>query len=234
MADALNAWNSTAAMAVESRVRATEGRAVAERMTAFDAKVAASESNLTQLERVVATNESAMSLQIGQLNAAVGQTNASVQTTSQALATLDKKASTMWSVKMQVNSQGQYVAAGIGLGIENGPAGLQSRFLVSADSFAVVNGINGTLSSPFVVQGGQVFINQAFINTAFIQQIILGMTLRSQAVDAQGRPLIELNMVSGSFTVRGQDADGSTLLNNRGLYVYDKNSVERAALGRLS
>ncbi|WP_368491757.1 DUF1983 domain-containing protein [Pseudomonas sp. Hg5Tf] len=234
MADALNAWNSTAAMAVESRVRATEGRAVAERMTAFDAKVAASESNLTQLERVVATNESATSLQIGQLNAAVGQTNTSVQTTSQALATLDKKASTMWSVKMQVNSQGQYVAAGIGLGIENGPAGLQSRFLVSADSFAVVNGINGTLSSPFVVQGGQVFINQAFINTAFIQQIILGMTLRSQAVDAQGRPLIELNMVSGSFTVRGQDADGSTLLNNRGLYVYDKNSVERAALGRLS
>ncbi|MNE43725.1 hypothetical protein D3C80_1379150 [compost metagenome] len=203
-------------------------------MTTFDAKVAASAANISQLERVVATNESATATKLDQLNTSVGQTNAAVQTTSQALATLDDKASTMWSVKMQVNSQGQYVAAGIGLGIENGPAGLQSRFLVSADSFAVVNGINGTLSSPFVVQGGQVFINQAFINTAFIQQIILGMTLRSQAVDAQGRPLIELNMVSGSFTVRGQDADGSTLLNNRGLYVYDKNSVERAALGRLS
>lgn len=91
---------------------------------------------------------------------------------------------------------------------------------MSADRFAVVNGINGTLSSPFVVQGGQVFINQAFINTAYIQQIILGMTLRSQAVDSQGRPLIELNMVTGAFTVRGQDSTGSTLITNGQVNTY--------------
>lgn len=129
---------------------------------------------------------------------------------------------------------GQYVAAGVGLGIENGPAGLQSQFLVSADRFAVVNGINGTLSAPFVVQDGQVFINQAFINQAFIQQIILGMTLRSQAVDSLGRPLIELNMVNGTFTLRGQDASGNVLITNGGIYVYDLNGVERAALGRMT
>lgn len=234
LADALKGWDSTAAIATESKVRATESMAMAERLTTFDARVGDSEANLTELERVVATNESAMSTKIDQLNVSLGQTNAAIQTTSQAVTALDGKASTMWSVKMQVNAQGQYVAAGIGLGIENGPAGLQSQFLVSADRFAVVNGINGTLSSPFVVQGGQVYINQAFINTAFIQQIILGMTLRSQAVDSQGRPLIELNMVTGAFTVRGQSADGSTLLNNGGVYVYDANSVERTAVGRLT
>ncbi|CRI56418.1 host specificity protein J [Pseudomonas sp. CCOS 191] len=154
------------------------------------------------------------------LEAKIGDTDAVVQTVSQAQASLDGKASAMWSVKMQVNSQGQYVAAGIGLGIENGPAGLQSTFLVSADRFAVVNGINGTLSSPFVVQGGQVFMNTALINTAFIQQIVLGMTLRSQAVDSQGRPLIELNMVTGAFTVRGQDSTGSTLITNGQVNTY--------------
>ncbi|MNH32974.1 hypothetical protein D3C79_934540 [compost metagenome] len=83
-------------------------------------------------------------------------------------------------------------------------------------------------------QDGQLFLNSALINEAFIQNLIVGMTLRSQAVNAQGLPLIEINLASGSFTVRGQDAAGSTLLNNGGLYVYDVNGVERVAVGRLT
>ncbi|MNZ83098.1 Chromosome partition protein Smc [compost metagenome] len=193
-----------------------------------------STAKIAEEARTRATEIEAQARRSQTLEVSVGQTNAAVQTVSQAQANFEGKASTMWSVKMQVNAQGQYVAAGIGLGIENGPAGLQSQFLVSADRFAVVNGINGTLASPFVVQNGQVFINTALINTAFIQNIILGMTLRSQAVDSQGRPLIELNMVSGAVTIRGQTADGSILLNNGGLYVYDANGVERTAVGRLT
>lgn len=168
------------------------------------------------------------------LEASIGQTSAAVQVISEAQATADGKARTMWAVKMELNAQGQYVAAGIGLGIENGPAGLQSQFLVNADRFAVVNGINGALSAPFVVQNGQVFINQAFISQAFIQEIILGMTLRSQAVNSQGLPLLEINVPAGTLTLRGQTADGSILLNNYGLYVYDLNYIERAALGRMT
>lgn len=184
--------------------------------------------------KATATREEAIVKKTETLEASIGQTNAAVQTVSQAQADLDGKARTMWAVKMQLNAQGQYVAAGIGLGIENGPAGLQSQFLVSADRFAVVNGVNGTLSSPFVVQSGQVYINQAFINQAFIQNIVLGMTLKSQAVDSAGRPLIELNMVTGAVSIRGQSVDGSILLNNNGLYVYDNNGVERTAVGRLT
>lgn len=183
---------------------------------------------------VLASETEAVVRKTETLEASIGDTVATVQTISQAQAALDGKASTMWAVKMELNAQGQYVAAGVGLGIENGPAGLQSQFLVSADRFAVVNNINSTLSSPFVVQGGQVFINQAFINTAYIQQIVLGMTLRSQAVDSSGRPLIELNMVTGAVTIRGQTANGSILLNNNGLYVYDANGIERTAVGRLA
>ncbi len=193
-----------------------------------------STAKIAEEARTRATEIEAQARRSQTLEVSVGQTNAAVQTVSQAQVNFEGKASTMWSVKVQVNAQGQYVAAGIGLGIENGPAGLQSQFLVSADRFAVVNGINGTLASPFVVQNGQVLMNTALINTAFIQQIILGMTLRSQAVDSQGRPLIELNMVSGAVTIRGQTADGSILLNNGGLYVYDANGVERTAVGRLT
>lgn len=184
--------------------------------------------------KVVASETEALASKTDTLEVEIGDTKGAVQVVAEAQADLEGKASTMWSVKMTLNSRGQYVAAGIGLGIENGPAGLQSQFLVSADRFAVVNNINSTLSSPFVVQGGQVFINQAFINTAYIQQIVLGMTLRSQAVDSSGRPLIELNMVTGAVTIRGQTANGSILLNNNGLYVYDANGIERTAVGRLA
>ncbi len=209
LASAMKSWEATAKIADESRVRATGDEAQARRSETLEAS-------------------------IGQTNGELAKTSASVQTTSQALATLEGKASAMWSVKLQVNAQGQYVAAGVGLGIENGPAGLQSQFLVSADRFAVVNGINGALSSPFVVENGQVFMNSAFINQAFIQQVVLGMTLRSQAVNSQGLPLIELNMVNGTFVVRGQSAEGTTALTNDGLYVYDVNGVERTAVGRLT
>ncbi|WP_141687465.1 phage tail tip fiber protein, partial [Pseudomonas putida] len=89
-------------------------------------------------------------------------------------------------------------------------------------------------SNLFVFQNGQLFLNQALINTAFIREIILGMTLRSQAVDAFGRPLIELNMVNGTFSFRGADGNGSLLINNGGVYVYDLNYIERVALGKLN
>ncbi len=232
--DALKGWDSTASYAQEVKVRAEADFAQTQRTTTLEARVGGNESRLTTVETTVATNQQATATAIQQLNASVADNSAAIQQTSAAYADTAGKLTTMWTVKMQLNAQGQYVAAGIGLGIENGPAGLQSQFLVSADRFAVVNGVNGALSSPFVVQNGQVFINQAFINTAFIQQIILGMTLRSQAVDSQGRPLIELNMVNGTFTLRGQDASGSLLINNGGLYVYDANSVERTAVGRMT
>ena len=47
-------------------------------------------------------------------------------------------------------------------------------------------------------------------------------------------PLLEINFAAGTFTLRGQDANGSTLLNNGGLYVYDANGTERTAVGRLT
>ncbi|WP_078479712.1 host specificity protein J, partial [Pseudomonas sp. MF6396] len=96
------------------------------------------------------------------LEATMNDTTAAVQTISQAQVNADEKASTMWAVKMQLNSQGKYVVAGIGLGIENGPAGLQSQFIINADRFAVVNDINGTPASFFAIQDGQTFIQAAF------------------------------------------------------------------------
>ncbi|WP_176510334.1 phage tail protein, partial [Pseudomonas urethralis] len=151
--DALKGWDSTASYAQEVKVRAEADFAQTQRTTTLEARVGGNESRITTVETTVATNQQATATAIQQLNASVADNSAAIQQTSSAYADTAGKLTTMWTVKMQLNAQGQYVAAGIGLGIENGPAGLQSQFLVSADRFAVVNGVNGTLSSPFVVQG---------------------------------------------------------------------------------
>lgn len=166
------------------------------------------------------------------LQANLNSTNAQVQTTSQALATLDGKASTMWSVKMALNAQGQYVAAGIGLGIENGPAGLQSQFLVSADRFAVVNGTSNS-SVPFIVEGSQVFIQSAFIKDGTITNAKIGSFISSTdyVPGVSGWRLDKSGTLEINGAVSGQ---GRLTITNRAVKVFDQNNTLRVQLGDLS
>ncbi|CAI3796843.1 hypothetical protein GLGCALEP_01655 [Pseudomonas sp. MM221] len=216
LAAALKGWESTAKIAEESKTRAT----------AIDAQAKKTET----LEVSFNSGLDKTNGEIGKTNIEVQKTSAAVQVTSQAVAALDNKASTMWSVKMQVNAQGQYVAAGIGLGIENGPAGLQSQFLVSADRFAVVNGINGVLSSPFAVQGGQVFMNDAFIQDGTITNAKIGSYISSTNYVAGQMGWI-LNK-SGTFEINGTVAgQGRLLINNQRLRIYHANGNLAIDLG---
>jgi predicted phage tail protein len=158
LADALKGWSSTAAIANEEKVRASENLATAQKVTTLTAAVGENEASVTDLRQVVATDKEATATAITQVNVKVGENTAAIQETATAYANTAGKLSTMWSVKMQLTVDGKYVAAGIGLGIEDTGAGLQSQFLVSADRFAIVNTIaGGAISVPFAVQGGQVF-----------------------------------------------------------------------------
>ncbi|MDG9892211.1 phage tail tip fiber protein, partial [Pseudomonas juntendi] len=61
-----------------------------------------------------------------------------------------------------------YALGGIGVGIQNQNGVLQSVVAVLADRFAVINAAGDGFVSPFAVQGGQVFMNDAFIRDASI------------------------------------------------------------------
>ncbi|WP_256573710.1 DUF1983 domain-containing protein [Pseudomonas sp. B10(2017)] len=172
----------------------------------------------------------AMGRQVETVQAQMGQTNASVQQVSEVMADINGRVSAQTTLKVETNQGGRKVVSGIAIG-SNGEEG---EILLMAQRLAIIDNLNGQTILPFVVEGGQVFINQAVINTAFIQQIVAGMTIRSAALNAQGLPLLEINFAAGTFTLRGQDANGSTLLNNGGLYVYDANGTERTAVGRLT
>lgn len=196
------------------------------------AEVRQGETNalVQQVSKSVVDLSTATATQFSQVQAQQAQTSAAVQRNDQAIVEANGRVSAISSWKTETNANGKKVATGI----VQGSDGSVGEILLSADRVAIINGINGPEASLFVFQNGQLFLNSALINKAFIQELILGMTLRSQALDSQGRPLIELNMVTGSFTVRGQTGDGSILLNNYGLYVYDLNYIERVAVGRLT
>jgi predicted phage tail protein len=168
------------------------------------------------------------------LEATMNDTTAAVQTISQAQVNADEKASTMWAVKMQLTAQGQYVTAGVGLGIENGPAGLQSQFLVSADRFAVVSTLSsGQLFTPFVVEAGQVFMSQTFIQDGTITNAKIGSFISSTnyVPGVQGWRLNKDGTLEINGAIAGQ---GRLTITHRAVKVFDSNDRLRVQLGDLT
>ncbi|WP_315336147.1 phage tail protein [Pseudomonas grimontii] len=234
LADALQGYNASASFAQEVKTRASQNEAMVQRQTELTASVGDVAGSVSELESVVVTDRQATAQAIQQIGVELGETSAAVQTVSQAQADTDGKLSTMWSVKMQLNQNGQYVYAGVGLGIENVEGVLQSQFLVSADRFALVNTIaGGAISVPFSVQGGQVFMNSAFIQDGSITMLKIGQALQSDnyVAGSQGWRLDK----AGNLEFNGPAPGGGRLtMTNRAIKVYDESGVKRVQLGDLT
>ena len=190
---------------------------------------------------VIASGDYALGRRVDTTEAAVGETRAMVQATSQALVDLDGQISASYSLKLQIAANGQYYAAGMGIGIENQPDGsYQSQVLFTADRFAFVNLVNGQLTSPFVIQGGQTFINQALIGTAWINTAniadaaitnakIGGVIQSDNYVPGQTGWRISKD---GGFELNGNTPEGYKLrVVNQGVYVYHPNGVPAVEVG---
>ncbi|HIE0365960.1 TPA: TipJ family phage tail tip protein [Serratia marcescens] len=88
----------------------------------------------------------------------------------------------MWSVKVGKTVDGKLYTAGIGVGVENTPEGMQSQVLILADRFAVLNTADGqgsAVSVPFAIEGGQVFMNSVFIKDAAIDSAKIAQQIQS-------------------------------------------------------
>ena len=183
-----------------------------------------------QEEVTARTNaDSAMGRRVDTVQASVGDVTASVQQVSQAVADVNGKVTAQTTIKAQTTAGGRTVMAGLSIA-----AGDTAEILAFAQRFAIIDEVTGQLRAPFIVQGGQVFINYAMIDTAFIQNLVLGMTLRSSAVNAKGQPLLEINIPAGMLTLRSAGAGGSSTLNNDGLVVTDEGDVVRTQVGKLT
>ncbi|WP_329770440.1 host specificity protein J [Stenotrophomonas maltophilia] len=194
---------------------------------------------------VIASGDYALGRRVDSTEASVGETQAMVQQVSEAVVDVNGKISASYSLKLQIAANGQYYAAGMGIGIENQPDGsYQSQVLFTADRFAFVNLVNGQLTSPFVIQGGQTFINQALIGTAWITSAkiadaaitnakISGAIQSDDYVAGQTGWRID-KAAGGGFQFNGMVAGGYRLnITNQGVYIYYPNGNPAVELGVL-
>ncbi|WP_252959405.1 host specificity protein J [Pseudomonas simiae] len=232
-ADALKGWASTAAIVQESKVRASETEASAERTTTLDAKVNQNTANVTLLESTVANNKQASAQQIAQVSAEVADNKAVIQQTASAVADTNNKLSTIWSVKMETTAGGQKYAASFGLGLQVDPSGVSSQFVVRADTFMLLNLANGTPVSPFSVTGGQTFISSAFIQDGTITNAKIGEYISSTNYIAGQQGWILKK--DGTFEINGiVPGQGRSMMTNRSMRFWDVNNVKRVQIGDLT
>ncbi|MCC3698781.1 host specificity protein J [Pseudomonas phage PseuP_222] len=146
---------------------------------------------------------------------------AAIAENKEAIQDVDGKVSLTWSVRLQYTSAtGEYKWAGVGLGLENGPGGLQSKFVIDADMFAIQQG--GIV--PFAVDGGQVFMRSAFIKDGTITNAKIGDYIQSNDFieGVQGWRLHK----SGSLEFNGQVEGGGRLtMTNQLIQVFDVNRI---------
>lgn len=141
----------------------------------------------------------------------------------------------MYTIKTQLTVDGKPYMAGIGVGVENDKGIVTSQILLAANRVAVLNEANGVTSTPFVIQGGQVFINSAFIGQASIGSAKLADWLESDAKNsATGQPVMRLNFRTGEIQLNGSGAGGRMTLNNNVQKVYDASGVLRVQIGNLA
>lgn len=194
---------------------------------------------------VIASGDYALGRRVENTEASVGETQAMVQQTSQALVDVDGRISASWNLKLQIAANGQYYAAGMGIGIENQPDGsYQSQILFQADRLALINVVNGQVTTPFVIQGGQTFISQALIGTAWITSAkiadaaitnakISGAIQSDDYVAGQTGWRID-KAAGGGFQFNGMVAGGYRLnITNQGVYIYYPNGNPAVELGVL-
>lgn len=235
LADALQGYSASASFAQEVKTRASQNSAMVQRQTELTAEVEEVSGSVVELESVVVTDREATAQAIQQIGVKIEDNSADIQTVSRAQADTDGKFSTMYSVKMQVNADGQLVAAGFGLGIEQDEEGvLRSQFLVSADRFAIVSTLaGGQVFTPFTVDNGQVFMRSAFIQDASIGVAKLTQSIQS-ANYVPGKTGLMINFVTGEFELNSTvGVGGRQTINNRGGKVFDENNTKRYQWGDL-
>lgn len=175
---ATNAGNSASIDRIDTTIADTSS-AVARALVTLDASAGGNISNSTDLTETLADFTQASATKINSLTVTSGENTAAITVNAKAVADVNNNLSAMYNIKVGVSSNGQYYAAGMGIGVENTPSGMQSQVIFLADRFAVTHQAGSTVSLPFVIQNGQTFIRDTFIQDGSIGNAKIGNYIQS-------------------------------------------------------
>lgn len=216
---------------VQTIAQVTNDRANTKRIETTQATIGAVSAAVTVETQARVDGDQALASQVTTVQATAGAASAAAQLAFNTAANIDGRVSSAIIGKVGVTTDGKYYQAGFAIGIDNSTGPVQSQFLVTADTFAILpTAAGGTAVAPFVIQGGQTFISQALIGTGWITNAMIGNSIQSTAVDINGNPLWVLDKSSG-LVMRGSGAGWRTERDAAGARLYDGSGVLRFRWG---
>ncbi|EPM7484604.1 host specificity protein J [Enterobacter hormaechei] len=207
--------------------------ATARSLLILQTDVNGNKASINSLNQTFSDYQQAMATQVNSITATVNGHTSAITTNAQAIANVNGDLKAMYSIKVGLSSNGQLYAAGMGIGVENTPSGMQSQVIFLADRFAVTHQAGATVTLPFVIQNGQVFIRDALIGDGTISNAKIGNYIQSNNYVA-GSVGWRLDK-GGTFENFGSTAgEGSMKQTNQTISVRDSRNVLRVQIGRIT
>ena len=211
----------------------SEKEATARSLLSLQTDVNGNKASINSLNQTFSDYQQATATQINGITATINGHTSAITTNAQAIANVNGDLKAMYSIKVGLSSNGQLYAAGMGIGVENTPSGMQSQVIFLADRFAVTHQAGATVTLPFVIQNGQVFIRDALIGDGTISNAKIGNYIQSNNYVA-GSVGWRLDK-GGTFENYGSTAgEGSMKQTNQTISVRDSRNVLRVQIGRIT
>ncbi|MED7683325.1 host specificity protein J [Enterobacter ludwigii] len=190
-----------------------EKEATARSLLSLQTDVNGNKASINNLNQTFSDYQQAMATQVNSITATVNGHTSAITTNAQAIANVNGDLKAMYSIKVGLSSNGQYYAAGMGIGVENTPSGMQSQVIFLADRFAVTHQAGATVTLPFVIQNGQTFIRNTVIGEGTIDNTKIGSYIQSTTWDGTGNVGWHINK-SGYATFNNVTVRGSIYATN--------------------
>ncbi|MEP9037694.1 phage tail protein [Enterobacter hormaechei] len=211
-----------------------EKEATARSLLSLQTDVNGNKASINSLNQTFSDYQQATATQINGITATINGHTSAITTNAQAIANVNGDLKAMYNIKVGVASNGQYYAAGMGIGVENMPSGMQSQVIFLADRFAVTHQAGATVTLPFVIQNGQVIIRDTVIGDATITRAKLAETISSVNY-VQNQAGLSINFRTGTLENYGSTAgEGAMKQTNQTISVKDANNVLRVQIGRIT
>ncbi|HGL6093357.1 TPA: host specificity protein J [Enterobacter hormaechei] len=211
-----------------------EKEATARSLLSLQTDVNGNKASINSLNQTFSDYQQAMATQVNSITATVNGHTSAITTNAQAIANVNGDLKAMYNIKVGVSSNGQYYAAGMGIGVENTPSGMQSQVIFLADRFAVTHQAGATVTLPFVIQNGQVIIRDTVIGDATITRAKRAETISSVNY-VQNQAGLSINFRTGTLENYGSTAgEGAMKQTNQTISVKDANNVLRLQIGRIT
>lgn len=190
-----------------------EKEATARSLLSLQTDVNGNKASINNLNQTFSDYQQAMATQVNSITATVNGHTSAITTNAEAIANVNGDLKAMYSIKVGLSSNGQYYAAGMGIGVENTPSGMQSQVIFLADRFAVTHQAGATVTLPFVIQNGQTFIRNTVIGEGTIDNTKIGSYIQSTTWDGTGNVGWHINK-SGYATFNNVTVRGSIYATN--------------------